>query len=259
MTIKNPVKKTLKHLWVIFAFCILFPGQCNAEQTITIVRGQEFPPYHYMGSNGKIEGFVVEIIQETARLTGIRVKFEQFPWSRCLKRVKSGQADAMMNLFKTKKRENFLCFEENILSYETNTFFVLSTSKITFDGQFASIAPYKIGTIRNYSYGPDFDKFIFPGKYQLETEQELINSLNNLRGQVILGNKVTVQKLIDKMGLGNAFKALSPDVSSEPLYLGFSKVRGHEKLAKRFSDHLKEFKTTAAYTNILEKYLSAPE
>ncbi|MCP4722401.1 MAG: amino acid ABC transporter substrate-binding protein, partial [Desulfobacteraceae bacterium] len=60
--------------------------------------------------------------------------------------------------------------------------------------------------------------------------------------------------LLKQMGLENRVKALSPGVSNDPLYLGFSKERGHKALAKKFSDQLKQFKKTKVFRALIQKY-----
>ncbi len=90
--------------------------------------------------------------------------------------------------------------------------------------------------------------------YQLETEKELINSLINLRCEIIIGNKLTVQELINQMGYKDKIIRLKQDVSRDPLYIGFSKAQGHAELARQFSDALNKFKSSTEYKNILQKY-----
>ncbi|MCG8634289.1 MAG: transporter substrate-binding domain-containing protein [Desulfobacterales bacterium] len=65
------------------------------------------PPYHFVDGAGRETGFIIEIITRVSSAMGRSVTFEQYPWSRCLRMMKSGEADAMMNLFKTPEREAF--------------------------------------------------------------------------------------------------------------------------------------------------------
>ncbi len=242
-------------IFLFLSLCIAVVTASAEPQSITIVRGQNFPPYHYLDQNKKEKGFIIEIIKETAAIIDINVKFKQFPWSRCLKMVKTGEADAMMNLFKTQKRETFMHFHENIIAHETNVFFTLTNKSIEYNGQLKNIQAYKLGAIRNYSYGTFFDDFVFPNKFQLETEKELINSLIYKRSDIIIGNQMTILMLLDQMEQAKIIKPLDPAVSTAPLYLGFSKARGHAQLSEQFSKTLNRFKQSKKYNSIMNTYL----
>lgn len=93
------LKKAFTLLFLIF----LNVSLSYADEPITIVRAQDFPPYHYLDKTGIEKGFVIETINDVAKRMGINVEYKQFPWSRCIHMVEKGYADAMMNLFKTKK------------------------------------------------------------------------------------------------------------------------------------------------------------
>ena len=248
------MKKNIKKIWFCAFFLILSVCLANGTETLTIVRGQDFPPYHYLDKNGVEQGFLIDIIVGTAKLLDMTVSFKQYPWSRCINMVEKGHADAMMNLFKTEKRKTFMHFANNIIAYETNSFFALKETKLPYSGDIKTIIPYKIGTIRNYSYGKRFDAVSFPINYQLETEKQLIKSLINKRCEVIIGNKLTLRTLLNQMGLQDKIKSLNPDISKNPLYIGFSKIRGHKALSKAFSEKLTQFKTSEAYQKIIKRY-----
>ncbi len=252
--IRHSLKISSIYIIVTILLAFSLSLNCFANQEITIARGQNFPPYHYIDDNNKEQGFVIETILGAAHNMGLKVTFKQYPWSRCINLVKKGDVDAMMNLFKTEERELFMHFENNIIAYETNSFFTLANAKIHYNGDLSAILPKKIGTIRNYSYGEKFDSYIFPKNYPLETEKELINSLINLRCEIIIGNKLTVQELINQMGYKDKIILLKQDVSKDSLYIGFSKAKGHAQLAKQFSKALNEFKSSDEYKNVLQKY-----
>ena len=245
---------------LIFTFIVLQPFcYAYADKELTIVRGQDFPPYHYVDKNGVEQGFVIETVKGAAQLLDTKISYKQYPWSRCIYMMKNGQADAMINLFKTEEREAFMHFSETVLGYETNSLFTLTASDLLYSGDLETLIPHKMGTIRNYSYGKQFDAAEFPLKYQFDTEKDLINGLINNRCSIIVGNRLTIQILYKKMRLENKIKPLSPDISKDPLYIGFSKKRDHEALSKSFSEKLKQFKVTTKYKSMMQKYsLTSP-
>ena len=238
-------------------FLIFISIMCStafAKSPITILRGQDFPPYHFLEKSGEPTGFIIEIIQAVADEINIEIQFEQYPWSRCLRMMEAGKADAMMNLFMTEKRKKFLYFSNNILVYEINQFFKRKQTLIQFHGDLSTLLDSRIGAIRNYSYGSDFDSLDFKNVFRLETETTLIKALLNKRCDLIIGNDVVIRMLINKMGVGNTVEPVFPIVSKEPLYIGFSKILGHKKLSENFSEALHRFRNNSAYENLLKRY-----
>lgn len=241
-------------LWIILLGMLLVLPVHAGPPVITVVRGQDFPPYHYLDENGEETGFIVDIIREAGRQIPLTVRFSQYAWSRCLELVRTGRADAMMNLFKTKERTTFMIFSNNILAREKNVLFKRKQTPLAFTGDLSVLIPYRLGAILNYSYGPGFDSTEFPLMIRLETEADLIKSLVNKRCEVIVGNAIVIRRLMRQMGVADQVDTLLPAVSDDPLYLGFSKKLGHQDLADRFSEALALLKATGAHAAILKKY-----
>jgi len=232
----------------------VFAAHAHAGPPITIVRGQDYPPYHYFDQTGTETGFIVDIIRDVAVTMNLNIDFQQYPWSRCLELVKKGRADAMMNLFKTKERMAFMHFNDAVLGYEVNRFFKLKNYYINYSGDMATLFPLRLGAIRNYSYGKDFDSIAFPLLVELETEKDLIKSLVNKRCEIIVGNESVIQVLKERMGFKDYIEPVSPVVSRDPLYVGFSKALNHKRLSRKFSKALEDFKKTKSYAAILKNY-----
>ena len=143
----------MKNNLFIFIFLVFISQVANAQSSITIVRGQDFPPYHFIDQSGNEAGFIIEIIQTVADNINIEIEFKQYPWSRCLRLVEMGKVDAMMNLFKTEERKGFMYFSDNILVYEINQFFKLKETSLAHNGKLSTVSSFKIGAIRNYKIG----------------------------------------------------------------------------------------------------------
>lgn len=244
----------MKKFLLIIILILIAAAPLWADRKLTIVRGQDFPPYHSLDKEGKETGFVVDIIDQVSKSMGKEIEYKQLPWTRCLFMVKSGQADAMMNLFKTDERQEFIYFGDNILSHEVNRFFKLESSPAYFSGDLASLADARFCAIRNYSYGKIFDRMTFSRMVRLETEKGLVLSLANKRCELILGNELVIEVLARQLSPQKKIIPLSPSITNDPLYIGFSKARGHKVLADQFSFQLKKFKTTPAYKDLLGAY-----
>ncbi len=129
-------------------------------KTATLVC-EESPPYNYE-EKGEIVGIASDIIRESFKRAGYGVIFKQFPWARALAMAQGGSVDGIFCLYKTSEREKAFVFSRRFAS-DTQSFFVLSEAKITFNGHLQGMGAYTIGTVRGYSYGERFDRAVKSG------------------------------------------------------------------------------------------------
>ncbi|MFC1853745.1 substrate-binding periplasmic protein, partial [candidate division CSSED10-310 bacterium] len=151
----------------------------------------------------------------------------------------------------TQRREEYLLFPEEPLAIEINAFFALEKSVIHYSGDLNDLKSHKIGAIRGYSYGHTFDDSSLGREYALN-EKMLLEKIQNHRCTIGIGNIIVIEKLAQKMNIG--IKILKPSVSEDPLFIAFSKVKGHQKLTQEFSKALHELRRTGKYQQILEQY-----
>ena len=59
----------------------------------------EFPPFHWVGSDGRMTGFFYDIITEALeRKMGVHVVWAAYPWTRCQENLKRGLEDAILTV-----------------------------------------------------------------------------------------------------------------------------------------------------------------
>ncbi len=227
------------------------------SKALKIVRGQNYPPYHYVNENGELVGICVEVVENVFDKLGVDIEFEQNSWTRCLHLVEIGKADAMMNLFKTDERSEFMHFDNNVIEYEINALWTKKENAVNYTGDILkSIGDKSIGIIKDYSYGEAFDSI----KEELNiddtsiNEEVLVKKLASDRLDFIFGNQLVIKWQADKMGVLDEIKMLEPVVSKGGLHIGFSKANDLEEVSKKFSDTLESFKESKEYDNIINKY-----
>lgn len=243
-----------KYLHILFFTCCwaLFVIPARAESLLVGI-STGYPPYYYT-ENGKLTGFCVELVEAVAQRIGMAVEFRPFPWKRLIMSGENGTIDAVMPLFKTAEREKFLFFEGLALAYETNQFFTAKDSTIVYEGTLDAIKPYRIGTVEEYSYGENFDKTEFPNKILSKDDQHLFKLLVHNRIDIGVGSRSVIQYYADLSGEADQIRFLTPPITKEILYIGFSKNRVNGELPKNFANALKEFKTSPRYSLLLDKY-----
>ena len=112
------------------------------------------------------------------------------------------------------------------------------------------------GLIKGYNYG-DVDKDLENhGLIRLEARDRegLLRLLINRRLDMVLDSTLPTFADARKLGVQAQLRPIFPSLSETPAYLFFSQKPDNDELAIRFSDALKEFKATDAYTSIRERY-----
>ncbi len=248
------MKKILLPL-ICLTIGLLTPVQAGQAREMSVMIGTAYPPYYLLYENAPPGGLCVEIANEAAKLKNIKINYKILQWVKCLDWMKAGKADAIMPLFKTPEREEYLIFVDgNEVAEESNAFFVLRDSDIKYSGDVKELKGYLIGYLKNYSYGAQFDDAYYLKKEIARSEISLVNELVLKRLDIIVGSYLVVKYQAARIGAADKLVALKPHLNSEPLFITFSKKRKTQKLAEDFAVAMKQFKTTEKYKEILLKY-----
>lgn len=249
-----------KSIFLLFCVIMAFPtlAYSTEKEKMVLVKGFAYPPYHLTTEKGQ-EGLFIEIIEAAASMLNMDIAYKLNPWSKCLSMMKRGEADAMMPLFKTEERAEFMYFyDDNILAYENNSFVILKEKEkdIKYTGDLQEMKPYRIGIMQDYSYGEAFDgaDFLLKVKFRSDIEGILLRKLIEKKVHVIIGDPLVINYIALKTGVLDKITSLNPPVLNEPLYIAFSKPRSRKDLAEDFANALKKFKATKEYKEIVHKY-----
>lgn len=214
----------------------------------------DYPPFYFEDAGG-MRGAAYEIAAEVARQQGYRFEIERRPWKRIQAGLKTGEIEMMILYFKTPERADDVIYAEFPHIYEASALFVESSSSIAFTGDLGALRAYRFGSVRGYSHGEVYDHSTVLSKQEVNNEQQLIRVLVNGRVDVAVCNPQAIRFYAKQMGMEERIRFLEPAVAVEPNYLAFSKARPNAtKLAKAFSDGLREFMRTPRYRRILNEY-----
>ncbi len=238
----------------LLIFILLFASNLLSKEIVVAIA--DWAPYEYFDKSGKSAGLNVEIVQGAAKSIGMKVKFELYPWTRCLMYVKSGKVDAILSLNKTKSREKFLYFVPAVISEELNVLFVKNNSEHGFDGDLKKLSGKTVVVARNNLYGKAFDNASYIVKYNANNSKVIIRMISHGRANYGISSKYPLIYISTEIGLRNEIKILDPPVSYGKLYLGFTKRKGtkYKLLANKLGKAIKKFKKTKEYRKILKKY-----
>lgn len=212
----------------------------------------EYPPLEYKGANGLAQGVAVELVTQIMTDLGHRVTVEVLPWTRAVKTVRYGKADAIFTIFRNSERETFLDFTREVLVPQRVAFYAPSDSPITFNDDIKALAKHRIGVVSTISYGRRFDK-LRPELAMERTASLEQNFSKMIHGRIdlVISNVHSAENIIRKMKLGEKIQQLHPYVESVPSYVAFSKQKGLTALKQDFDRQLRQFKRNGRYAVIM--------
>ena len=231
-------------------------SQSSQEKTVLTVAISEvdYFPYNYY-ENGKLKGFSVDVLDYFEANSNYDFEFIVLPWPRVLLFVALGKVDLVLTLFRTPEREHSYHFIEPAYGNEINQLFKLSDNKLEYSGQLEQLKPYSIGTIREYSYGTEFDQAEYLNKLPALSEAVLVKLLLNKRTDLIVGNPFVFNQIISEQNKTSLVTVIEPPMAITPVYLALTKKRKDSLEINKILGRLtQKLKATPYYTELLNKY-----
>jgi len=215
-----------------------------------------YPPYEY-SENGQMAGPNIEIVYEAFQRLGIDVEIKEYPWSRVLDMVKTGELDGVIDVFDLYNRREYIIYPEEPIGLTQQRLMSLKSSEITYSGQVESLSNHTIGIVQDYSYGKSFDDSIDAGLVNVEFSQKSADNFTKLfegRVDLIIDDIAYSMNYLAENGLTNDIKVLHPSISSTYSYLGLSKTKGLFTLREDIDSVLKEMKADGSFYDILNTH-----
>ncbi|OZG71891.1 amino acid ABC transporter substrate-binding protein [Hahella sp. CCB-MM4] len=246
----------MKHLFslmMLLTVTWLSPANAEVVKLVTL----QYPPYQYQEED-QVKGMVVDIVNEAFKRLNMDTQIRLNAWPRSLSMVKEGQADAIFTAYKNPEREQFLDYSKTVLMPQEVVLFVSKDSTISFNGDLTSLADYRIGIVRDISYGSAFDEARKNGTFKKLSEatnlEQSVRKFQSGRIDILISNRYTALAMFKQLGLSGQFKSLDREVQSVPSYIAFSKANNLSGLRDKFDNVLQEMMSDGTYNNIVKAY-----
>jgi polar amino acid transport system substrate-binding protein len=241
---------------VLLLVVALLSGRAAADGPVVIVTVNRVPMAHV--ENGRPTGVLVELSEEAFRRAGRQVEIRLLPWPRCLAEMRTGEADAILTIFRTPQREALFAFTDEEVLQQTESLFVRKGSPIRFGGDLSVLAGKRTGVVYQTSYGPRLDQALADGLFgAVETERnmaDLVKMLAHGRIDVLPGDRGRILGAAATVGLSDEIAELTPPVEVTPGYLAFTRARDERELGRSFDEALRAMKKDGTYAAILARY-----
>lgn len=220
-------------------FLILSAWLCTSASAAERLRVafEPYPPYEQFVAD-RAMGMNVDIIREACDRIGVVPEFSVMAWGRALLELREGRMDAISSGYKTLEREVFAIFPKRPLSYERLIVAAPGGSNIAI-GSLNDLRRFRIGVVRQHSYGMEFDSMRGLDKDYSQTVKGQLEKMLHGRTDLIIGNKLVLRHMAKNRTPEASIKTVMT-FDRAPLYILFSRNAGDEvaNIADRFSNAL---------------------
>lgn len=229
--------------------------QAASAEPIVLVTAN-YPPFSYE-EDGQQKGLAIELIKAAFQRMRQEVRIEFVPFARAVEMVKNGEADGVFPFAVSDERKMFATFSSEKLLTDPGSLFVRADSTLTFDGDYAKLAPYTIGMQRGTNHGPAFMQALttYGIKTDLaENQEKNVLKLVSGRFDIAVGPRLVVLHAARQAGKQSEIKLLYSGISEGHAYLAVSKRRNREALIAEFDQAISKMRRDGSYDKILRAY-----
>ncbi|MBT1450541.1 transporter substrate-binding domain-containing protein [Glaciecola sp. XM2] len=188
---------------------------------------------------------------------GYEVNVYFTPWARALRMTMDGTADGVAGIYYTEQRAESLIYSSPVATREL-ALFKRKDRDIVFNGDLTALAPYKVGVVRNYTYGETFDNASYLEKVVAIKPSNNLRMLLANRVDLIIDSTSTIEVLLKQFHPAqvNDVIALEPIVQTENVYFAFSKtLENHQELTLQFNETLSKLKRDGSIQALESNYI----
>ena len=226
-----------------------------AGKTYKIALNAEFAPFESITSEGKMEGFDIDLMDALGKAGGFQVEYKHQPWEGLFTTINTGDADAIISaVTMTDERKQTMAFSD---PYYTITQIVLvpqgkSVASVNdlknldkvgvVTGQTGDLAVQKI-------LGATSDKIV-----RYETFALAAKEIENGSVDVVISDSAVVANYVKNNGDKGFAMVQVPDFAEE--HYGIAVAKDNTELLNTFNAALKTIKENGEYQKILDKYFA---
>jgi len=235
------------------------------KRTSITLGTENWPPFSYTDKvANKISGISTEVINGTFKQMGITIERNGvYPWIRTQDMVYKGEIDAVYTASINDERKQYCYFpSEPIITSKWVLFIKKSKKDILFFQKLSDLKQKRIGLIRGYNYPLTFTNYIKGHSFIQEVSQETQNIVKLIMDRfdympALLETTLYLAEnslALKKMAAYDKLYYFPTPLATTDFYLIFSKKTVEKSLVDQFSKALIEFKKTADYLKIIQKY-----
>lgn len=251
---------TTKTIKTFLGCCLLFaaPSQIKAEQTCTGISatgGPNYAPAAWLQGNETI-GYMPDLIRTIGKRLDIPITIAPGRhWKRVLANVEAGQFDIVMGLLKNNNRMTKFDYTRPVAQEPI----IVASRKghdLRYNGEWASLIEYQGGVILGVSFGSELNTYIAT-KLEVRKAPDYSSMFKQLkRGRIdyVIASEFALKVNALDAGELKSLNILKPALSTEAIYMAFSKKSPCKHFEPKFSTQIERMKKSGEIDALVQRY-----
>jgi len=242
---------------VLLWLCLWFAVSASADVTELQILTEETPPDTYFDQDaGKAAGFVVEVVEELLKRTGIKAKggeIQVIPWARGYQKLETEPDVMLFETTRSEKREHLFKWVGPVAP-RVKWLWKLKSNRVLKANTLEEATQYTVGGVRGFSSAEHLESLGFRVEYS-NKEQYMYDMF--FIGRVDLVNATELVAAYHAKRFGYQFSDMEKVVAFDDrydYYLALSKEVPDE-VVKRLQQALGRMFMDGTYTRLRQPYL----
>lgn len=241
------------------------PDEATTENACNLTVGWDpWPPYHFLGTDGTLQGMDIELISTLAEHVGCEMEYIQGNWASLLKLIRLGELDVLLGATRTEAREAFARFSSPYRD-EVFSLYVRPEEAAGYDSDSLRALldrGFRLGVTQGYIYSDRVSKLQmdpeFAGQFFEATvgEQHFARLMEHTIDG-FLEDPFVVAAISRRRGWESRVEAHSLSFNSSPVRMMFSRENVDTGTVEAFDRALTAFKEEGGYQTLRDRYLGA--
>lgn len=230
-------------------------GQGGRCEELVYSANPSYPPYHWVGADGRLEGASIDLLKMVAP-QGLVLKPIVLPWKRALALAELGDVDLLLSLRNTPERAKFLAFTSARAFPNPIVVFVREDRTFPFDS-WADLKGRRGGISLGDTFGNGFDEY-WRAELSIEEAKTMEANFEKLvagRIDYFVTSKFVGEAYSSSRPLKHGIVQLGKPVSNQDIHFGFSKRSPCADLSEQMDRKLRELDKKGVPEQLLRVHL----
>lgn len=244
----------------LLLFSTISLGQLPPSAAIKAATSDGWPPYEYYDPDTqKMTGYSTEVIRSVlAKMKRPLSPVRSLPWVRAQNMLFRGDIDLLYSATPSPNRLKLGRVSSEPIATSYWVLFVLTKRQQQLNYHHLNdLAGYKIGTVKGYTYTPEFWQMVREQAFtnSVLTDTQNFKMLVQKRVDFVIAELANGLEIIHQLGIEHQVTPLShTPVRITTLHAVFSRKNVSAETVEKFSQQLKEFKQTEQHRQLYQKF-----
>lgn len=239
-----------------------FPARSTtaAEQPPLRIAYPNFPPFHSLRTDGRVEGIFYDILVEALdKRMGLRLIWTPYPWTRCQENLKTGQDDAIMTVPTAERSVYTTTHKQPFFGKPLHLFTSADHPRLTEIMQIKTLADIKnldlsIITYSGNGWHNDHVRSMNIKTYETPHLGSVWLMLAEHRGDMVIEWPLAAEPELQHLNIQNRIVDTGIILAKMPFFLLIRKDSVHAPLLDRFDATIEQMSADGAISTILKRY-----